>query len=391
MFENPLFETLIALVLIYAFLSILVSILTEWWNQQKKHRAVMLQKAITELLNNAQGIDLTGLLYKHPLIDRISKTLPEYISAATFADALIDTIGHAPVKEASAADPAAATNNTGDTEDPMARFYATVQAMKDGELKNLLLFFYERSKNSTTGKYEFTRLRNQFITWYDEKMAQLTGTFKLSTRKRTLIWGFAIAIVLNVDSINLVRTFMQDSNLRKEVVGDADMVAGIWQNTSDSLFSVKISKLLDSVSVYKAKGDSTGKTAKLEYAVKTLSKLKTISDSTGQKQLAEGSEALGLLDSYNIPIGWDKEAAPLSWLPWTKDVREKNKKQLASVKGSYIEAHNNYPTFVSWLLYFVGIAITAFSLSYGAPFWFDMLVKLVNIRRSGLKPEPKTK
>ncbi|WP_431211560.1 hypothetical protein ACQ86N_37945 [Puia sp. P3] len=37
--------------------------------------------------------------------------------------------------------------------------------------------------------------------------------------------------------------------------------------------------------------------------------------------------------------------------------------------------------------YVIGLAITAFSISAGAPFWFDMLLKLVNVRRTGNKPE----
>jgi hypothetical protein len=41
----------------------------------------------------------------------------------------------------------------------------------------------------------------------------------------------------------------------------------------------------------------------------------------------------------------------------------------------------------NWFRYLVGILISGFSLSFGAPFWFDLLVKLVNIRRSGKRPE----
>jgi hypothetical protein len=33
-----------------------------------------------------------------------------------------------------------------------------------------------------------------------------------------------------------------------------------------------------------------------------------------------------------------------------------------------------------------GWLIMAFALAFGAPFWFDLLGKLVNIRKSGLKP-----
>lgn len=389
MFENPLFETLIALVLIYALLSIFVSILTEWLNHLKNARGVMLQKTITLMLDKAQQSDLAKKLYAHPLIgyNGDTKTLPDYIGGGTFADVAIDIIGQLPQKNADGTTAPAETATT----DPLVRFRTSIDAMQDGELKKLLLFFYERSKNEKSGVYELCLLREHISSWYDEHMAKLTGAFKVSTRKRTLIWGFVIAIGLNVDSINLVRTFMQDSNLRKEVVGDADVVAGVWKHSSDSLFTVKISKLLDSITVYKGKTDTSAKASQLDYAMKGLEKLKRVSDSLGTQKLSEGSEALGLLDSYNIPIGWDNEAAPISWLSCNKKTRDDNRKDLAAVKGAYIEVHNNYPTFVSWLLYIAGIVITGFSLSYGAPFWFDLLVKLVNLRRSGVKPEPKTK
>ena len=38
---------------------------------------------------------------------------------------------------------------------------------------------------------------------------------------------------------------------------------------------------------------------------------------------------------------------------------------------------------------FFGFIITALAVSLGAPFWFDLLNKLVSIRGSGVKPEEK--
>jgi hypothetical protein len=39
-----------------------------------------------------------------------------------------------------------------------------------------------------------------------------------------------------------------------------------------------------------------------------------------------------------------------------------------------------------WLLKLLGWLITVFALSFGAPFWFDVLGKVVNMRSSGPKP-----
>jgi hypothetical protein len=38
-----------------------------------------------------------------------------------------------------------------------------------------------------------------------------------------------------------------------------------------------------------------------------------------------------------------------------------------------------------------GLLMTMFALSLGAPFWFDMLNKVVNIRAAGRAPEEKPK
>ena len=40
-----------------------------------------------------------------------------------------------------------------------------------------------------------------------------------------------------------------------------------------------------------------------------------------------------------------------------------------------------------WLLSIFGWIITAFAITLGAPFWFDMLKKVIRIRGSGVKPE----
>ncbi len=42
----------------------------------------------------------------------------------------------------------------------------------------------------------------------------------------------------------------------------------------------------------------------------------------------------------------------------------------------------------AWLSKFLGLTITVLALSLGAPFWFDMLGKLVNLRGTGKLPKP---
>ncbi|MGH7962279.1 MAG: hypothetical protein ACRERD_10730 [Candidatus Binatia bacterium] len=45
----------------------------------------------------------------------------------------------------------------------------------------------------------------------------------------------------------------------------------------------------------------------------------------------------------------------------------------------------------SWFLKIVGWLITGVAVSIGAPFWFDLLNKLVDFRGAGKRPEPAAK
>ncbi len=40
-----------------------------------------------------------------------------------------------------------------------------------------------------------------------------------------------------------------------------------------------------------------------------------------------------------------------------------------------------------WVFNFAGWLLMAIAVSLGAPFWFDLLNKLVNLRMAGVKPE----
>jgi hypothetical protein len=90
------------------------------------------------------------------------------------------------------------------------------------------------------------------------------------------------------------------------------------------------------------------------------------------------SKEIDDIASLGLPIGWKKNNAPLSWFTKPK-----------SVIPGYFAAHKTW----SWgnmIVYILGILMTAVSLSFGAPFWFDLLLKAINIRRAGVKPPSST-
>jgi len=93
---NSLIGVLISIILIYALLSIVVSILVEWWNHMRKSRGKMLAQAIMHMLDDKLNLEFGKLFYNHPMISGIkyseTKRPPQYISSSMFADVLIDII-----------------------------------------------------------------------------------------------------------------------------------------------------------------------------------------------------------------------------------------------------------------------------------------------------------
>ena len=99
LFTNPILEISISLILIYALLSILSSILVEWWNHYRKSRGKLLQDAIFQLLDDPYNLSYGDLLMNHFLIKNLrnphNRRPAQYISSNLFAEALIDSGGHA--------------------------------------------------------------------------------------------------------------------------------------------------------------------------------------------------------------------------------------------------------------------------------------------------------
>ena len=66
-FENPYLDTIISLVLVYALLSILVSIIVEGWNRNLKARGVFLQRMVFKLLDDPVNRNYGYRIYQHPI------------------------------------------------------------------------------------------------------------------------------------------------------------------------------------------------------------------------------------------------------------------------------------------------------------------------------------
>lgn len=394
--DNNILLILISLVFIYAVLSILVSIITEWLNYYFKERGIFLKDSIYKMLKDPLNKDYGYLFYNHVTISGLKSAPdknPQYISSRMFAEVLIDIIAQQAIHNRKVQ---VATSKEGakkykleQTEIPTSiieRFQMGISEMNTSQFTDLMQSFLDKSDNN------YDKLKAHIEQWFNDYMDRVSGWYKTKQRKKFLVVGFLVAIFLNVDSLHLLKVLSLDDNLKNRLVESAEKTVDNLEK--DSTMRGNISFIIKSVSIVK---DTTmdPKTApseitRMQTILKQLDSSSRIKNAIAKKELRQLDSAMNMVSELNIPIGWSKTVAPWSWFQ-KKKAREINLAALHDSKTpgliAYLTYRNNSHSFGNVFKYLIGIIISGISLSFGAPFWFELLSKFVNIRRSGKIPE----
>jgi hypothetical protein len=163
--------------------------------------------------------------------------------------------------------------------------------------------------------------------WYDEQMAKMAGWYKRWSRVILGVVGFLVAVLVNVDTVQVAHSLYVDTPLQQSVVATAN--AGTLCQSADA------------------------------------AQRRTCVD-----------EELRTLQVAGIPFGYPT-ACPLPAL-------STHMARCWSWSG-VAELHAwDFP------LKLLGWLVTAFAVSFGAPFWFEALSRLGSLRNTGTKPSSST-
>ncbi|WP_147313850.1 hypothetical protein [Deminuibacter soli] len=380
-FNSPLLSTIICLVLIFALLSLLVSTLTEAVNGYFQERGQLLYKTIGNMFYDGINVNFGQLLYHHPMVKNLKKdkySLPQYISAALFSNTLIDVICNtARSYGTSAATPPAGQAVTPVPDSVFNKFKKGVELMHHTDLKMLLVNMVERCENIAKDD-PLPLLKTEIQQWYNDQMERTSGWYKTWMRHRIFYIALLVALVLNVDSIHLFQTLYRSPDLRNKLEPIAESMA---QRYSEAKTDTSLAALDRAYKAIQAPGQNTDSSFQrmLDKYNNVLHNQRSVIDTLFShidttKHLQQVLVQIDSLSTIGLPLGWRGSMAPLSWFNY-KTPADK----------TYFEEHKVW-SFTNFFLYVAGIFITSFSLTAGAPFWFDLLLRVVNIRRSGAKP-----
>jgi hypothetical protein len=185
-------------------------------------------------------------------------------------------------------------------------------------------------------------------------MDRASGVYKSASQIIVFIISLTISASFNVDTINIVNKLWNNQQALKLT---ADNFQGTYQTIKDAGYNPNTDKIiLDGNKMTVDKAKSTGDTTKVDTS-------KT--QPNGKKVLEQVNAANTFLASSGIPVGWSAQNTPI--------LADKTFGQ----------------NFLAILIKIAGILLTSIALMLGAPFWFDLINKVVNIRAVGKKPEEK--
>lgn len=184
-------------------------------------------------------------------------------------------------------------------------------------------------------------LRTNIETWFNDSMDRLSGRYKRKAQFTAFLIGLAIAAVLNVDTINISNQLWREPIMRQAISANASQIIQQSGQTNPPALTDLIVALQDQF---------------LNVSLPVGWTFNTAEALAGQScSLAPGSGStfgLGVGGGCLRPVD-----TPLSSTGWIWPITK-----------------------------LAGLLMTGLATTQGSSFWFDILVKIVNVRGTGLKP-----
>lgn len=325
MLNSSILDIALGMVFLFVLISLLCSAINEMLAQFLRMRAKNLEAGLVNLLQSGEGNQLVDDLYKHPLINGLSKTgqKPSYIPPKNFTLALMDIM----------------TGNTGKLPSDNKALIATIEQQglfaKTEAGRSIILLLHEAGDDAE-------KARKNLEGWYSDAMDRVGGWYKQKTQAVIFIVALIVCTTLNIDSIKISQTLWTDIALRQALVEAASStdIAGLMAQESVKQKPVPADDVEAAV--------QPNEQAPVEGSMDNI-----------QQSAKTAGVLFERINALHLPIGWKLPGGQWAFAGFG---------------------------FMEWLVKIMGILITTFAGSLGAPFWFQLLNKIVDLRAAGKQP-----
>lgn len=319
-------DVLIGLIVIYLVLGLACTIINEWIDATLHIRAAQLRKGIVKMLSTIEDKPLGDAFFNHPMVKSLERDTNYLIFTRQDKPTYIssrtfrETLLNI-LKNVVQGTPINVDGTFEEIEDG-------INKLPKSDLKEqLLTLISEVKRNTKETSDRMTAFQTALGKWFDEAMERTSDWYKRRVQLWTFFSGILFCAILNIDTLNIAQYLWQNPEARQAYLQAANSI--IANASTDSL--------------------------KKELAGKDSIQLNNIGQKVDILLINLREE---VTQNTTIPLGWKLEKLP----PCTKE--------------------DIWPWLAYWVRKLAGLLISIGAINAGAPFWFDMLKNVVNIRNS---------
>ena len=380
MLDSAIIEVIIGLVFTFILLSIICSGITEYITAKLLSlRSKNLQEALKSILADE---NILNTFNEHPLIKGLTKpgNYPSYIPSDVFARVLLDIVR---------------------SENPTKTIDLAVDSFPNEYIKKLLRSLELEAQG------DLTNLQKNLSAWYGDSMERFSGWYQRKAQTCTYIVAIVVVIVLNVDTLTIAKRLWIDKDLRQTIVQSAEKQVSEQESQNDDNPNnkdhdkeakearKKINEAYAQLSVLRLPiGWDFGQQYYITYN-NSIINLKTNKDL--QSENCYNDLTLSLIGHENTKFNSTQfsslinPANPACGVDEYRKFMEKHEKTIKDYFKT-CSVDNVFSIIKDGVIkHWLGWIFTAIAVSLGAPFWFDILNKIVNARTAGKKPQEESK
>lgn len=374
------------LVFVYLLMSLLTTIVREAIEGFCKSRARTLEKGLIELLcdhppekkpdqpppGKHTGYEMLQRFYEHPLVMSLYRgrytiptkrtffqgsKLPSYIPSSHFAFVVLDLLDD---------------NNEQPTMGALDpdRIISATQTLPNARLAKMVRFAIGNSGG------DLDKARQFLENWFNATMDRVSGWYKLETHTIIFWLSFVMCVLLNVNTVVIAQSLYLSPSLRKAVEVSAQTYYQKHNETAPADMLPETGKNpLSALDLPLGWNDTT---------IDTMRHLFRFCDGPKVAHSTNRCIAPTQPDTPMPVINWSK---PGTWGSDISQAMQNISERITNLyNGTPSLGDNAFFNFFQSVSLIMGWLMTAFAVTLGAPFWFDVLSKLMTLR-STLKPK----
>jgi hypothetical protein len=325
----PILDVAIGIAFFYLMFALICTTVNETLARWFNKRPKVLEEAVIQLLGNQKAREV----FQHPLVAALSRKK---------TDGKVEAPSYIPASTFATAlvDLLTGTNAIRDTN----ALEEGIKALPPGVSASLTALYQKANGN-------FDVFHDLLETHFNNAMDRASGWYKRYVQKQTKVLAFIIVMWADFDTLHVAERLWTDSALRSAIVEDAKARAQA-RNSGDV-----------PLAVYNSDQPDQGTAVE-----------------PGTSPLSDKEETL-----INSVTGWQRDLNELG-------VKVKAASEAAE---SDQKAKDNTVFWIKtqwFLMHLLGWLLSIFAISLGAPFWFDLLNRFMNLRNAGRAPdEPRAK